>query len=185
MRVGLGSLRKRGKMNSFITLIPLILIRFGLLSLLDKESLKRAAFFAPLIGKEKVAYLFYQITNIMIFVYLCFLKITTDPYWFNVGLILYGLGVLLCIVSVLNFARPSENGINLKGLYRFSRNPMYVAYFIYFLGCVLLTKSLILFAILIVFQVSSHWIILSEERWCIKKFGKEYINYMTKVRRYI
>lgn len=172
-------------MNSFFTVIPLILIRFRLLSILDKEALKRAAFFAPLIGKEKAAYWFYQISNILIFVYLCFLKITTDPYWFYVGLVIYGLGVLLCLVSVSNFAKPAENGINLKGLYRVSRNPMYVAYFIYFLGCVLLTQSLILLAILLVFQISAHWIILSEERWCVNKFGEEYINYMKKVRRYI
>jgi len=77
------------------------------------------------------------------------------------------------------------NGINLNGLYRVSRNPMYIAYFIYFLGCALLTHSLILLALLIGFQVSAHWIILSEERWCIKKFGEEYIKYMNKVRRYI
>jgi len=172
-------------MNAFLTVIPLILIRFGLLSILNKEALKRAALFAPLIGEEKAAYWFYQISNILIFVYLCFLKITIDPYWFYVGLVIYGLGVLLCLVSVSNFAKPAENGINLKGLYRISRNPMYVAYFIYFLGCVLLTQSLILLAILLVFQISAHWIILSEERWCVKKFGEEYINYMNKVRRYI
>ncbi|QHQ59790.1 phospholipid methyltransferase [Anaerocolumna sedimenticola] len=172
-------------MNAFLTVIPLILIRFGLLSLLDKEALKRAALFAPMIGKEKVALWFYQISNILIFVYLCFLKIKTDPYWFYVGLAIYGLGVLLCLVSVLNFAKPAENGINLKGLYQLSRNPMYLVYFIYFLGCSLLTRSLILLAILFVFQISAHWIILSEERWCVKKFGQEYIDYMNKVRRYI
>ncbi|NYB74323.1 phospholipid methyltransferase [Sedimentibacter hydroxybenzoicus DSM 7310] len=172
-------------MNAFFTVIPLIIIRFGILSILDKKALKRAASFAPLIGIEKAAYLFYQISNILIFIYLCFLKITTDSYWFYVGLVIYGLGVLLCLVSVLNFAKPAENGINLKGLYRISRNPMYVAYFVYFLGCVLLTQSLILLVILLVFQISAHWIILSEERWCIKKFGEEYINYMNKVRRYI
>jgi protein-S-isoprenylcysteine O-methyltransferase Ste14 len=172
-------------MNAFLTVIPLILIRFGLLSILGNEALKRAAFFAPLIGKERAAYWFYQISNIMIFVYLCFLKITTDANWFYAGLVIYGLGILLCILSVSNFAKPSENGINLMGLYRVSRNPMYVAYFIIFLGCVLLTQSLILLAILLVFQISAHWIILSEERWCINKFGEEYINYMNKVRRYI
>lgn len=172
-------------MNGFLLLIPFILIRFGLLSILNKEGLKRAAFFAPLIGREKVAYWFYQISNILIFVYLFFLKITTDPYWFYAGLAIYGLGILLCIASVSNFAKPAENGINLKGLYRISRNPMYMAYFIYFLGCVLLTQSLLLLAILMVFQISAHWIILSEERWCIKKFGEEYKKYMNKVRRYI
>ncbi len=172
-------------MNAFLIVIPFIFIRFGLLSILDKESLKRAAFFAPLIGKEKVAYILYQLSNILIFIYLCFLKITTDQYWLYVGLLIYGLGVLLCFISVLNFTKPMENGINLKGLYRVSRNPMYVAYFIYFLGCVLLTQSFILLGILIVFQISAHWIILSEERWCVKKFGEEYINYMNNVRRYL
>lgn len=172
-------------MNGFLLLIPFILIRFGLLSILNKEGPKRAAFFAPLIGREKTAYWFYQISNILIFIYLFFLKIMTDSYWFYAGLVTYGLGVLLCIASVSNFAKPAENGINLKGLYRISRNPMYVAYFIYFLGCVLLTQSLLLLAILMVFQISAHWIITSEERWCIKKFGEEYKDYMKKVRRYI
>jgi protein-S-isoprenylcysteine O-methyltransferase Ste14 len=172
-------------MNAFLLVIPLILIRFVLLSILGKEALKRAAFFAPVIGKEKAAYWFYQISNILIFIYLCILNITADPYWVYVGLVIYGLGISLCIVSVSNFAKPAENGINLNGIYRISRNPMYVAFFIYFLGCVLLTQSFILLAILVVFQISAHWIILSEERWCIKKFGEEYINYMNKVRRYI
>ena len=158
-------------MNGFLLLIPLILIRFGLLGMLSKEGLKRAASFAPLIGKEKTAYWFYQISTVLIFVYLFFLKVTTDLDWFHAGLVTYGLGVLLCIASVLNFAKPAENGINLKGLYRISRNPMYMAYFI-FLGCVLLTRSLLLLAILMAFQISSHWIILSEERWCIKNLVK-------------
>jgi len=152
---------------------------------LNKEGVKRAAFFPPLIGKEKIAYWFYQISTILIFVYPFFLKIKTEPYWLYAGLATYGLGMLLCLVSVLNFAKPAENGLNLKGLYWISRNPMYVAYFIYFLGCVLLTKSLLLFAMLMVFQISAHWIILSEERWCITKFGEEYKDYMNKVRRYI
>jgi protein-S-isoprenylcysteine O-methyltransferase Ste14 len=172
-------------MNGFLLLIPFLLIRFGLLSLLNKDSLIRAAFFAPLIGAEKIAYWVYQISNILFFIYIFFLKVTTGSFWFYAGLALYALGLLLCLVSILNFAYPAENGINLKGLYRFSRNPMYVAYFICFLGCALLTQSLLLFVILLVFQISAHWIILSEERWCIKKFGAEYINYMNKVRRYI
>lgn len=172
-------------MNAVLTVIPLLLIRFGLLSILDKASLKRAAFFAPLIGKEKVAYLFYQLSNSLIIVYLCFLTITSDQNWLCVGLVIYGVGVLLCFVSVWNFARPAQNGFNQKGLYLISRNPMYVGYFIYFLGCVLLTKSMFLFLLLIIFQISAHWIIRSEERWCVQKFGEEYISYMNHVRRYL
>lgn len=172
-------------MGGFLLLIPLILIRYGLLWLLNKEALKHAAFFPPSIGKEKVALWFYQISTIVIFTYLCFLKINVDSLWFYPGLVVYSLGVLSCTISVLNFAKPARNGINIYGLYRVSRNPMYVSYFIYFLGCVLFTQSLVLLAFLIVFQICAHWIILSEERWCLMTFGDEYKKYMDRVRRYI
>ncbi len=173
-------------MNGFLLLVPFILIRFGLLSILSKEAINRAAYFPPLIKNEKAAYWLYQISNIAIFVYMLFLKVKTDPSWlFIMGLIIYGIGVMLCIISIINFAFPSKKGTNLNGIYHFSRNPMYLAYFIYFIGCVLLTQSLVLLGFVLVFQITAHWIILSEERWCINKFGEEYIQYMKKVRRYI
>ena len=172
-------------MNAFLIVIPILLTRYGLLSILNGEALKRAGFFAPLIGREKVAFWVYQITTILIILKLLFLKIRTDSNWFYIGLIIYSLGLVLYMVSIVNYAKPKMNGINLNGLYRISRNPMYITYFIYFVGCVLLTHSWILLVLLIVFQVSAHWIILSEERWCIRKFGEEFIKYMSKVRRYI
>ncbi len=127
----------------------------------------------------------YQISTILISVYLFFLKIQTDHAWFYIGLIVYAFGILFCTISIIDFAKPKDNGINVKGLYRISRNPIYIAYFIYFLGCVMLTYSWVLLLLLIIFQISAHWIILSEERWCMKEFGEEYIAYMKKVRRYI
>mgnify|MGYP000235861063 CR=1 FL=1 len=172
-------------MNAFILVIPILLIRYGLLSIFNKDALKRAAFFPPLSGREKIAFWFYMISNILILFYPFFLRINTNSVWFHAGLIIYILGVLLCIASIFNFSKPKENGINTKGLYRFSRNPIYIAYFVYYLGCVLLTNSLVLFILLIIFQVSTHWIILSEERWCVEEFGEEYMEYMKKVRRYI
>ncbi len=62
---------------------------------------------------------------------------------------------------------------------------MYVAYFVYFVGCALLTQSMVLLGTVIAFQVSAHWIILSEERWCLERFGEEYQRYSKKVRRYL
>lgn len=62
---------------------------------------------------------------------------------------------------------------------------MYLAYFICFIGMAFLTRSLVLFGIVLFFQIFAHWIILSEERWCIETFGTAYQEYMKKVRRYI
>ncbi|EMS72157.1 methyltransferase family protein [Ruminiclostridium cellobioparum] len=172
-------------MNAFLLIIPLFLIRFGLLKMINKDSLRRAAFFAPLEGKEKVAYLFYQFSNAFMILYSVFLKIQTKPPLFLIALFIYVLGVSVLIIATVNFAKPEQSGINTNGIYKISRNPMYIGYFIYFASCVMLTHSMLLLISLLVFQISAHWIILSEERWCINKFGAEYINYMNKVKRYI
>ncbi|MBB6402524.1 protein-S-isoprenylcysteine O-methyltransferase Ste14 [Methanococcus maripaludis] len=172
-------------MNAFLTVIPIILIRYGLLSMVNKEALKRAGLFAPVIGREKIAYWVYQISTILILLYLLFLKIRADSEWFYIGLVIYSLGIILYGVSIINYAKPKMSGINLNGLYQVSRNPTYIAYFLSLLGCVFLTQSMILLVLVICFQISAHWIILSEERWCIKEFGEEYLKYMDRVRRYI
>jgi protein-S-isoprenylcysteine O-methyltransferase Ste14 len=101
------------------------------------------------------------------------------------GLILLILSLILYCVSIIRFASPDALGINKTGLYRFSRNPMYVAFFFYFLGVCMLTRSWILLVILVIFQISVHFLITSEERWCREKFGEPYEEYMLKVRRYI
>ena len=49
----------------------------------------------------------------------------------------------------------------------------------------LLTRSVLLFGLVAVFQISAHWVILAEERWCLEQFGERYRRYMGKVRRYI
>lgn len=172
-------------MNAFVLLIPILLIRYGLLGMLNKEALKRAAYFPPLLGAERTAFWVYQGSTLLIFVYLFFLKIRADSIWFIAGLLLYGLGTALYIASVANYAAMKGNGVSMTGLYRVSRNPMYVSYFLYFLGCALLSRSLLLLLLVLVFQVSSHWIILSEERWCVQKFGQEYVRYMERVGRYV
>lgn len=169
----------------FWLLLPFFLIRFGLLSLIDRKALNRAAYFPPRLKQEQIAYWIYQLSTGAMFISLFFLSIQiTGSALFYTGIVLYAAGILLLIGSVIHFAKPSECGFNQAGLYRFSRNPMYVAYFLFFLGCSFLTESLLLLGFLLVFQLSAHWIIRSEERWCIGQFGETYQRYMKKVRRY-
>ena len=172
-------------MNSAILLILLFIIRYGLLGVVNKIALPRAAHFPQVQGVEKPMFLIYQLATVAIIVYMAFLKVNTQSPVFYIGIGVYIAGALLLAIATINFAKPSESGINQTGLYCFSRNPMYVAYFVYFVGCALLTYSIPLAVMVCVFQISSHWVILAEERWCEETFGDEYIQYMKKVRRYI
>ena len=172
-------------MNGFLLLLPFFGIRFGLLSALNRKALRRAAYFAPVQGAERNAYVLYQLANIALFLYLLRLRVQLVFSWICcLGLFCYLAGLLLCLITMVDFSAPSEMGLHTNGLYRFSRNPMYIAYFICFMGMALLTKSIVFFGILLVFQVSAHWIILSEERWCREQFGEVYEQYQEKVRRY-
>lgn len=94
------------------------------------------------------------------------------------------MGLLLLAWSVAAFCAPAEDGFRRKGPYRFSRNPMYAAYLVFFAGCGLLTASGPLAAALLCFQISAHWIVLAEERWCLEHFGEAYRQYMGRVRRW-
>ena len=173
-------------MLAVFLLIPFLLTRFPLLSHFGKNALSRAAYFAPMEGNEKIAYVVYQISNLGLFLFSCLIGIKFDfSVLFYMGVAIYLLGLTLCAISMRDFARPHANGMNTKGLYRYSRNPMYIAYFICFLGIALLTQSLTFFVILLIFQLSGHWIILAEEIWCLERFGKAYRDYQNRVRRYI
>ncbi|SJZ98953.1 methyltransferase family protein [Anaerorhabdus furcosa] len=172
-------------MNGFWLLVPFLLIRFVYLSKLNKHAIKRAAHFPNMQGYEVIAYYIYQFSTIGLCLYLIFLKIDNYTSWlFFSGVIIYCLGLILCTLTIHDFAKPSSTGINRNGIYRYSRNPMYVSYFFIFVGCALLTESILLLIIVLIFQISSHWIILSEEKWCKDQFKEEYIQYMKSVKRY-
>lgn len=166
-----------------LLLIPFFLLRFGLMALLNRPALARAAAFAPVAGAEIPAYWVYQLSNAALIIALFFLRFTGRPLLIG-GAALYGAASVLLAASVAGFCTPYENGINRRGAYRYSRNPMYMSYFLVFLGCAAMTASLLLLALLLCFQISAHWIIMAEEHSCIQRFGQDYLDYMKQVRRY-
>lgn len=137
-------------------------------------------------GAERCAYVIYQLSNFGLFLSLLFLRVDIDfSALFWCGAVCYLVGLGLCAASILAFSFPDGTGLNTNGVYRFSRNPMYVAYFICFLGMALLTRSFLFLGLVLLFQISAHWIVLAEERWCLEQFGDAYAQYRKRVRRYL
>lgn len=173
-------------MMGFLLLIPFYLVRFSLMAALDREAIGRAAHFPPMQGGEKVAYYLYQLSTVALLLGILPARVrTAPPALFGTGLLLYLAGLALLAAAVRDFAAPAPGGMRRQGLYRLSRNPMYLAYLVFFAGCALLVRSPLLLAITAVFQLSAHWVILAEERWCIRQFGEDYVRYMAEVRRYL
>lgn len=97
----------------------------------------------------------------------------------------YAAGLGLCAAAMVAFCAPDGRGLNTNGVYRLSRHPMYVGYFVCFVGMALLVRSPVLLGVVLIFQVAAHWMVLAEERWCLETFGDGYARYMRGVRRYL
>ena len=72
------------------------------------------------------------------------------------------------------------------GIYKYSRNPIYLSGFILFIGISLIVNSLILMILIIpLFFVIREGVVKREENYLERKFGQDYLNYKSSVRRWI
>jgi len=80
----------------------------------------------------------------------------------------------------------STTKIVITGAYRFSRNPLYFSLLLLLFGIAFFMLSLwLLLAIPILFFIFLIIAIKPEEMYLSQKFGKEYLDYSAKVRRWI
>ena len=72
------------------------------------------------------------------------------------------------------------------GVYRFTRNPMYVGFALCTLALAILVDSTwMLLAVPIGLVLTDRLIVTCEERYLARKFGEEYLTYKRRVRRWI
>jgi protein-S-isoprenylcysteine O-methyltransferase Ste14 len=87
-------------------------------------------------------------------------------------------------VKDIDISRPTR--IMDTGPYRFSRNPMYVAWTAIYVGIALLVNTGWLLIVLPVLLGFTHYVVIRrEEHYLERRFGKEYRQYRDRVRRYL
>jgi len=119
-------------------------------------------------------------------IYSIFLPLKIGTVWFYIGLIICLAALSIYHLAAFNIAKTQiVNEPVTKGVYRFSRHPIYLGGFLLFLGIGIACASwlFILFALA--------WIILwliavpSEESDVIEKYGDSYREYMKRTPRWI
>jgi protein-S-isoprenylcysteine O-methyltransferase Ste14 len=110
-----------------------------------------------------------------------------------VGVSLCVIGLLLLLWSLISFGRSFRVGIDTdnpdklitSGVFAFSRNPIYVAFWLILLGQFLIFPNWIL----LVYWGAATWLfhrqVLREEAYLKEHYGEEYAAYTNRVRRYI
>ncbi|HEY5407029.1 MAG TPA: isoprenylcysteine carboxylmethyltransferase family protein [Ginsengibacter sp.] len=127
-------------------------------------------------------------------------KIPINDYVFHleftkaVGILFLAISLYFLFTSLRKFFLTKNTLILVKpatslqtnGVYNISRNPMYVSLALIYLGLSCLIGNwwnIILFPLL--FLLFEQYIIKSEEKYLERRFGQEYLNYKSKVRRWI
>jgi len=116
------------------------------------------------------------------------------PLRWIVGSLLVLAGLALSIVGFVTQRRAGTDPIPFHpttrivshGLYRFSRNPMYLGFGLWTLGIAFLLNSVwMLLAVPIGLLLTDRFVIVKEEKYLERKFGDEYLSYKSRVRRWI
>jgi protein-S-isoprenylcysteine O-methyltransferase Ste14 len=101
------------------------------------------------------------------------------------------LGLVLIVLSLIYLGRSTRLGLptektalKTKGLYQFSRNPMYLGFDLLTIGSILYSVNWMILFAGIYSIVVYHFIILGEEKFLAQRFGADYVAYKDKVRRY-
>ncbi len=109
-----------------------------------------------------------------------------------VGAVLAGIGELLMVVAIHELGRSTRIGLpreatDLKthGLYRFSRNPIYLGLFLAGIGSCLLVPHWFNLLSTVIMMAGHHRIVIAEERFLEDRFGQAWRDYRARVRRYL
>lgn len=110
-----------------------------------------------------------------------------------VGVLFCLAGLLLLLWSLISFGQSFRVGIDTErpdklitsGVFGFSRNPIYVAF------AMILTGQFLIFPnwILLIYLAAGIWLfhrqVLREEEYLKQHYGREYLEYTNRVRRYL
>ena len=115
-----------------------------------------------------------------------FLPLQLDTIWFYVGLFSYIVGMTMGYLAIYGFATTPINKPVTKGVFRYSRNPMYLGAFMLFIGISLVSISWIYFLIALIWMILTHIMeVPVEESECIKKYGTDYVEYMKRTQKWL
>lgn len=115
-----------------------------------------------------------------------------NPLKIYTALILVLLGLIFLVFSSIFLGKNVRMGIPLEetklktlGIYKISRNPMYIGLHLITLSSIVFTLNIFVIILGLYSIFIYHLIILKEEVFLVDRFGNKYEEYKKNVRRYI
>lgn len=139
---------------------------------------------ARITSAERYAGILGNLVWMISLVYSIFLPLKLGSVWFYFGSTVFGIGLILLSLATVSFITTPADQVISRGIYRFSRHPMYLATFFIILGAGIASASWLLILLSLVIALCFRWEALIEERFCLKKYGDVYRVYLKQVPRW-
>lgn len=118
-------------------------------------------------------------------VYSIFLPLKLGTAWFYVGLAVFLIGLIILVIATYNFATAPPEKPATRGVYTFSRHPLYISMITIYIGTGIASAS---WVFILVGLANILWVRTEaplEERYCLERYNKDYKEYMGRTPRWI
>ena len=174
-----------GLWNAWIFVLPMILSIVVIISIMKRRGGGFEEEASVMNEKEKKFDKILMVVNFALYVYPIFLPLKLGTAWFYVGLLIYLLAWIFGIKTYLDFATTPMDKPVTKGVYRISRNPMYLGGFVMYIAIGIASASWIYILLAMMYIALNHILVGTEERVCLKKYGTAYLEYRNKTPKWI
>jgi len=177
-----------GLWNAWIFMVPFLLVMLLCILVMWKKGAPGGPARVPC--KSKTTLLVASLSKIIIFpavLYSVFLPLQLGTIWFYVGLPITLIGLVGSIVVLVDWIITPAGQPVTRGIYRYSRHPMYVTGVIIFLGVSIISASWVFLLLTIIFGVgvTRPYSVKIEEAQCLGHYGAAYREYMNRTPRWI
>ena len=174
-----------GIWNAWIFTIWLIISPFlSSIAIKEKEVSKELRISAPM-KHEKILNVISMAAVVFGFLYSIFLPLKINTNWFYIGLPIFFIGLTIDFSVLFTLRKAKVDKPFTCGPYKYSRHPIYLALLLIIISVAIMSLSWIFLLILIIMIIHLLLAIPAEEKYCIKKYGLEYQEYLKKTPRWI
>jgi protein-S-isoprenylcysteine O-methyltransferase Ste14 len=173
-----------GVWNAWLLMLPLFLIP-AIMSSIKKGLFKKTESTDNLSKREKRVFVLSKVVLVLTFLYSIFLPLRLGTLWFYIGLPISLLGIAMYIIVSVNIANTPVDRPVTKGLYRYSRHPMYMASIPALIGVGIASASWLFLLLSVLFAVTHLMNGVYEERLCLVAYGSVYQEYLDRTPRWI
>jgi len=117
--------------------------------------------------------------------YSIFLPLRVPTGWFYAGLGIFALGLAVLVSATVSVFRTPPGQPFIRGIYGISRHPMYLSMIIVYTAVSIAAASWLFFLLTAATFFLQRRQMIQEEESCRLRFGRSYIDYMDRTRRWI